>query len=143
MQIYRSVINEEETRTGIQSTRPLDVTFNEALADQETLALFIKRAYCSSFSLSSYQDRIAGWTKTDQVYFYTDLQSLRTLTDRFLYAITSMPQRMPFGIRYTAREMFRGLQVKFPGESGDSLAKVVLHMIYYRYLQPAVVSVHS
>jgi Ras GTPase-activating-like protein IQGAP2/3 len=43
MQIYRSVINEEETRTGIQSTRPLDVTFNEALADQETLALFIKR----------------------------------------------------------------------------------------------------
>ncbi|PLW35535.1 hypothetical protein PCASD_14368 [Puccinia coronata f. sp. avenae] len=111
IKIYRSVINEEETRTGIQSTRPLDVTFNEALADQETLALFIKH-----------------------------LQSLRTLTDRFLYAITSMPQRMPFGIRYTAREMFRGLQVKFPGESGDSLAKVVLHMIYYRYLQPAVVA---
>lgn len=48
---------------------------------------------------------------------------------------------MPFGIRYTAREMFRGLQVKFQGESEDSLAKVVLHMIYYRYLQPAVVSV--
>ncbi|KAI9624029.1 hypothetical protein H4Q26_017040 [Puccinia striiformis f. sp. tritici PST-130] len=36
--------------------------------------------------------------------------------------------------------MFRGLQVKFPGESEDSLAKVVLHMIYYRYLQPAVVA---
>ncbi|KNZ49288.1 hypothetical protein VP01_510g25 [Puccinia sorghi] len=111
IKIYRSVINEEETRTGIQSTRPLDVTFNEALADQETLALFIKH-----------------------------LQSLRTLTDRFLYAITSMPQKMPFGIRYTAREMFRGLQVKFQGESEDSLAKVVLHMIYYRYLQPAVVA---
>ncbi|WAR63374.1 hypothetical protein PtB15_18B458 [Puccinia triticina] len=78
IKIYRSVINEEETRTGIQSTRPLDVTFNEALADQETLALFIKH-----------------------------LQSLRTLTDRFLYAITSAPQKMPFGIRYTAREMFR------------------------------------
>ncbi|KAI9624028.1 hypothetical protein H4Q26_017039 [Puccinia striiformis f. sp. tritici PST-130] len=43
IKIYRSVINEEETRTGIQSTRPIDVTFNEALADQETLALFIKR----------------------------------------------------------------------------------------------------
>jgi hypothetical protein len=84
-----------------------------------------------------------GWTEADQRVIYTDLQSLRTLTDRFLYAITSMPQRMPFGIRYTAREMFRGLQVKFPGESGDSLAKVVLHMIYYRYLQPAVVSVDS
>ncbi|KAA1073778.1 hypothetical protein PGT21_025330 [Puccinia graminis f. sp. tritici] len=111
IKIYRSVINEEETRTGIQSTRPLDVNFNEALADQETLALFIKH-----------------------------LQSLRTLTDRFLYAITSAPQKMPFGIRYTAREMFRGLQVKFPGESEDSLAKVVLHMIYYRYLQPAVVA---
>ncbi|POW08043.1 hypothetical protein PSTT_07792 [Puccinia striiformis] len=111
IKIYRSVINEEETRTGIQSTRPIDVTFNEALADQETLALFIKH-----------------------------LQVLRTLTDRFLYAITSAPQKMPFGIRYTAREMFRGLQVKFPGESEDSLAKVVLHMIYYRYLQPAVVA---
>lgn len=42
-QIYRSVINEEETRTGIQSSRPLNVTFNEALADKETCTLFIKR----------------------------------------------------------------------------------------------------
>lgn len=111
IKIYRSVINEEETRTGIQSTRPLDVTFNQALADQETLSLFIKH-----------------------------LQVLKTLTDRFLYAITSAPQKMPFGIRYIAREIFRGLQVKFPNENPDALAKVVLHMIYYRYLQPAVVA---
>jgi Ras GTPase-activating-like protein IQGAP2/3 len=84
-----------------------------------------------------------NWQKQLTVGWFTDLQSLRTLTDRFLYAITSAPQKMPFGIRYTAREMFRGLQVKFPGESEDSLAKVVLHMIYYRYLQPAVVLVST
>lgn len=46
---------------------------------------------------------------------------------------------MPFGIKYIAREIFRGLQVKFEAEPEDALVKVVLHMIYYRYLQPAVV----
>ncbi|KAG0144428.1 hypothetical protein CROQUDRAFT_47337 [Cronartium quercuum f. sp. fusiforme G11] len=111
IKIYRSVISNEETRTGIQSSRPLDVTFNQALADKETCALFIKH-----------------------------LQSLRALTDRFLYAITESTKRMPFGIRYIAREIFRGLQVKFESEPEDALAKVVLHMIYYRYLQPAVVA---
>ncbi|KAH9824851.1 hypothetical protein DFH28DRAFT_1077365 [Melampsora americana] len=111
IKIYRSVINEEETRTGIQSSRPLNVTFNQALADQETCALFIKH-----------------------------LQSLRALTDRFLYAITESIKRMPYGIRYIAREIFRGLQVKFESEPEDALVKVVLHMIYYRYLQPAVVA---
>ncbi|CAH7690973.1 hypothetical protein PPACK8108_LOCUS26490 [Phakopsora pachyrhizi] len=110
-QIYRSVISEEETRTGIQSSRPMDVTFNEALADQETLSLFIKH-----------------------------LQSLRALTDRFLYAITQSTRKMPFGLRYIGREIFRGLKVKFTNESEDGLAKVVLHMIYYRYLQPAIVA---
>ncbi|CAH7690974.1 hypothetical protein PPACK8108_LOCUS26492 [Phakopsora pachyrhizi] len=111
IKIYRSVISEEETRTGIQSSRPMDVTFNEALADQETLSLFIKH-----------------------------LQSLRALTDRFLYAITQSTRKMPFGLRYIGREIFRGLKVKFTNESEDGLAKVVLHMIYYRYLQPAIVA---
>ncbi|MBW0545430.1 hypothetical protein O181_085145, partial [Austropuccinia psidii MF-1] len=111
IRVYRAVINEEETRTGIQSTRPLDVDHNEALADQETLSRFIKH-----------------------------LQYLRALTDRFLYAMTDQTLKMPFGLRYIAREIFRGLKVKFPSETEDSLARVVLHMIYYRYLQPAVVA---
>lgn len=68
MQIYRSVINEEETRTGIQSTRPLDVTFNEALADQETLALFIKRTCLRTLLMSQHGLTVIVHLRITQIF---------------------------------------------------------------------------
>ena len=36
--------------------------------------------------------------------------------------------------------MFRALQAKFPDEPQDALIKVVGHLVYYRYLNPAIVA---
>lgn len=109
--IYRGTINQEEMQTGQPSRRPLDVNFHEALADPGARTIFIRH-----------------------------LQSLRGTTEAFLEAIVTSTRKMPFGIRYIAREVFRALQSKFPNEPEDALIKVVGHLVYYRYLNPAIVA---
>lgn len=68
-----------------------------------------------------------------------DLQALRALTDRFVWTISQSTPKMPFGMRYIARELFRGLSVKFRDDQEEALARVVLQIVYYRFIQPAVV----
>lgn len=109
--IYRATINQEEMETGQPSRRPLEVAFNEALADPMARTIFIRH-----------------------------LQSLRATTEAFLSAILSSTRKMPYGVRYIAREVFRALQSKFPDEPQDALIKVVGHLVYYRYLNPAIVA---
>uniref|UniRef100_V5GQG5 GTPase activating protein n=2 Tax=Kalmanozyma brasiliensis (strain GHG001) TaxID=1365824 RepID=V5GQG5_KALBG len=109
--IYRSTITQEEMETGQPSRRPLEVAFNEALADPMARTIFIRH-----------------------------LQSLRATTEAFLSAILSSTRKMPYGVRYIAREVFRALQAKFPNEPEDALIKVVGHLVYYRYLNPAIVA---
>ncbi|KAJ1021126.1 hypothetical protein NDA16_003912 [Ustilago loliicola] len=109
--IYRATINQEEMETGQPSHRPLEVPFNDALADPMARTIFIRH-----------------------------LQSLRATTDAFLTAILGSTRKMPYGVRYIARELFRALQSKFPSEPEDALIKVVGHLVYYRYLNPAIVA---
>lgn len=109
--IYRATINQEEMETGQRSQRPMEVSFHEALADPMARTIFIRH-----------------------------LQSLRGTTDAFLLHITGSTAKMPYGIRYIAREVFRALQEKFPSEPESSLLKVVGHLVYYRYLNPAIVA---
>ncbi|MCO5597450.1 hypothetical protein L7F22_051528 [Adiantum nelumboides] len=109
--IYRATINHEEMETGQRSQRPMEVSFHEALADPMARTIFIRH-----------------------------LQSLRGTTDAFLLHITGSTAKMPYGIRYIAREVFRALQEKFPSEPESSLLKVVGHLVYYRYLNPAIVA---
>ncbi|CCF49439.1 hypothetical protein NDA11_005502 [Ustilago hordei] len=109
--IYRSTINQEEMETGQPSRRPLEVPFNDALADPMARTIFIRH-----------------------------LQSLRATTEAFLTAILGSTRKMPYGVRYIARELFRALQSKFPSEPEEALIKVVGHLVYYRYLNPAIVA---
>lgn len=109
--IYRATINQEEMETGQPSRRPLEVPFNDALADPMARTIFIRH-----------------------------LQSLRATTEAFLTAILGSTRKMPYGVRYIARELFRALQSKFPAEPEDALIKVVGHLVYYRYLNPAIVA---
>ncbi|KAE8250251.1 hypothetical protein A4X13_0g4869 [Tilletia indica] len=109
--IYRTTINMEEMQTGVPSRRPLDVNFHEALADPTTRVVFIRH-----------------------------LQALRGTTEAFLSAMIGSTKKMPYGIRYIAREVFRALQTKFPNEPEAALIKVVGHLVYYRYLNPAIVA---
>ncbi len=109
--IYRQAINIEESQTGMPSRKPLDVSFDVALNDPLGRTIFIRH-----------------------------LQALRATTDAFLSAIINSTGKMPFGIRYIAREVFRALQSKFPQEPEGALIKVVGHLVYYRYLNPAIVA---
>lgn len=109
--IYRATINEEEMKTGQPSRRPLEVNFHEALADPNARVIFIRH-----------------------------LQALRATTELFLNTILQSGNRMPYGIRYIAREVYHALQEKFPQESQNALLKVVGNIVYYRYLNPAIVA---
>ncbi|CAG8492825.1 9034_t:CDS:10 [Dentiscutata erythropus] len=111
LKIYRNLINAEELRTGLPSNKPTDISQQEALNDPETRTVFIHH-----------------------------LQRLRKETETFLTTIINSIGKMPFGIRYIARELKKSLINKFSTESEDSVIKVVGHLIYYRYLNPAIVA---
>lgn len=108
--IYRKVINEGETATGMPTTRPTQVTAQGALADEQVRNRFISH-----------------------------LRDVRETTEVFLTAITSNVNNVPYGIRVVARELRIALENSFPLESRDQIAKTIGHFIYYRYLNPAIV----
>lgn len=97
-------------RTGRPSERPLHVDHTEALNDPETRTTFIRH-----------------------------LQELRLRTETFLDAILESLPRMPYGIRFIAKEVGNALRVKFPNEPEENIMKAVGNLIYYRYLNPAIV----
>jgi Ras GTPase-activating-like protein IQGAP2/3 len=98
-------------RTGRPSIRPLQVVPAEALQDPETVNTFIRH-----------------------------LQELRARTDKFLNAILESLPRMPYGMRFIAKEVGQTLRNKFPHEPEENIIKAVGHLIYYRYLNPAIVA---
>ncbi|KAJ3105040.1 hypothetical protein HDU97_008648 [Phlyctochytrium planicorne] len=108
--IYKSLIREEESRTGEQSTRPYDATAVQAALDPEV------------------QQR----QKKNSV-------KLRSITDQFLSAIIKSIKTMPFGIRYIAMQLKEIINEKFPGNDAET-TKLVGNLIYYRYINPAIVA---
>lgn len=68
-----------------------------------------------------------------------DVKALRAAADSMLKAIYESLHAMPFGIRYFAREVYHGLRAKFPKEPEDDVIRVVGYLLYYRFIQPAVV----
>lgn len=112
--LYRQAIKEEESRTGEASTKPFDIPREEALKDAETLKAFEK-----------------------------NMANLQTSADKFLDAIVKSLNRMPYGIRYIARQLERELLAKFPPqnkEEEDRILRVVGNLVYYRYMNPAIVA---
>lgn len=111
VQIYKARVNDEETRTGKPSLRPKDVSFHEAVADPETRVEFIRH-----------------------------LQKLHFLTRDFVNAITGSTRKMPYGMRCIARELLLALRIKFPNEPEEVHAIALGQIIYYRFLNPAIVT---
>ncbi|KAJ2335610.1 iqgap- protein, partial [Coemansia sp. RSA 2681] len=112
--IYRTLIREEESRTGEKSRRAYDITREDALNDMETRTTFIRH-----------------------------LRQLRVLADEFIAAIQESLCHMPYGMRYIARELRRALTAKFPDEPEAQVMKIVGHLVYYRYINPAIVAPES
>ncbi|KAG6336614.1 hypothetical protein ID866_2490, partial [Astraeus odoratus] len=80
--IHRSRIDIEEMRSGIASNKPRDVPFYEALKDPDTRAEYIRH-----------------------------LQKLQWWSEAFMSAILQSAKRVPYGMRFIAREMLASLRV--------------------------------
>uniref|UniRef100_A0AAY5KI41 IQ motif containing GTPase activating protein 3 n=1 Tax=Esox lucius TaxID=8010 RepID=A0AAY5KI41_ESOLU len=110
-EIYKSWINQTETQTGHKSSLPYEVSAEQALAHPEV------------------QRRLD-----------ISIVNIKSLTDRVLNAITGNLYKLPYGMRYTAKVLRDSLRAKFPQASEDELYKIVGNLVYYRYMNPAVVA---
>uniref|UniRef100_A0A3B4YJT2 IQ motif containing GTPase activating protein 3 n=1 Tax=Seriola lalandi dorsalis TaxID=1841481 RepID=A0A3B4YJT2_SERLL len=111
VEVYKTWINQTETQTGHKSSLPYEVSAKDALSHPEV------------------QRRID-----------IAIINLKNLTDRVLKAITSNLHKLPYGLRYTAKVLRDALKTKFPEASDDELYKIVGNLVYYRYMNPAVVA---
>uniref|UniRef100_A0A2K6SPG7 IQ motif containing GTPase activating protein 3 n=1 Tax=Saimiri boliviensis boliviensis TaxID=39432 RepID=A0A2K6SPG7_SAIBB len=109
--LYKNWINQTEAQTGQRSCLPYDVTPEQALSHPE-----VRRRLDIS------------------------LRNLLTMTDKFLVAITSSVDQIPYGMRYVAKVLKTTLVEKFPDATESEVYKVVGNLLYYRFLNPAVVA---
>lgn len=130
MQIYRQQTAAEETRTGLPSKRPDAVDFAHALADPGTNTVFIQREAPDTVHRVP---RVAEYA-----FAATDLISLRKATSSFLRGLLESPIPLPYGVRYFAREVFNILRQRYATEGEHECLRVVGHLVYYRFLQPAI-----
>ncbi|XP_037354419.1 ras GTPase-activating-like protein IQGAP3 isoform X2 [Talpa occidentalis] len=109
--LYKSWINQTEAQTGQRSHLPYDVTPEQALSHSEV------------------QRRLD-----------ISLRNLLALTEKFLVAIMSSVDQIPYGMRYVAKVLKTTLTEKFPNATENDIYKVVGNLLYYRFLNPAVVA---
>ncbi|XP_070586362.1 ras GTPase-activating-like protein IQGAP3 isoform X2 [Erythrolamprus reginae] len=111
VEIYRAWINETESQSGQKSLLPYNVTPQQALGHPE-----VRRRLDVS------------------------LGHLLVLADKFLSAILSSVDKIPYGMRYMAKVLKATLTEKFPDASKEEIYKVVGNLLYYRFMNPAVVA---
>uniref|UniRef100_A0A674NZT9 IQ motif containing GTPase activating protein 2 n=1 Tax=Takifugu rubripes TaxID=31033 RepID=A0A674NZT9_TAKRU len=109
--IYKAWVNQVESATGEASKLPYEVTPEQAMSHAEV------RSRLEASSLA-----------------------LRTATDKVLNSIVSSLDNIPYGMRYIAKVLKNSLHEKFPDASEDELMKIVGNLLYYRYMNPAIVA---
>ncbi|XP_028268969.1 ras GTPase-activating-like protein IQGAP2 [Parambassis ranga] len=109
--VYKAWVNQLETATGEASKLPYEVTPEQAMSHAEV------------------RHRLE-----------TSSQALRSATDKVLNSIVSTLDNIPYGMRYIAKVLKNSLHEKFPDASEDELMKIVGNLLYYRYMNPAIVA---
>ncbi|TMS03942.1 Ras GTPase-activating-like protein IQGAP1 [Larimichthys crocea] len=109
--VYKAWVNQLETATGEASKLPYEVTPEQAMSHEEV------RSRLEASSLA-----------------------LRSATDKVLNSIVSSLDNIPYGMRYIAKVLKNSLHEKFPDASEDELMKIVGNLLYYRYMNPAIVA---
>ncbi|XP_056366767.1 ras GTPase-activating-like protein IQGAP3 [Oenanthe melanoleuca] len=109
--IYKAWINRTESQSGHRSKLPYEVSPEQALSHPE-----VQRQLDISIS------------------------NLLAITDKFVSAITSSVDKIPYGMRYMAKILRTSLVEKFPKAPAEEIDKVVGNLLYYRYMNPAVVA---
>nr|XP_008101137.1 PREDICTED: ras GTPase-activating-like protein IQGAP2 [Anolis carolinensis] len=111
VEVYKAWVNQLEMQTGEASKLPYDVTTEQALTHPEVV------------------NRLES-----------SIQSLRAVTDKVLTSIFSSLNLMPYGLRYIAKVLKNSLHEKFPDATEDELLKIVGNLLYYRFMNPAIVA---
>uniref|UniRef100_A0A8B9V7I7 IQ motif containing GTPase activating protein 3 n=1 Tax=Anas zonorhyncha TaxID=75864 RepID=A0A8B9V7I7_9AVES len=109
--IYKAWINQMESQSGQKSKLPYEVSPEQALSHPEV------------------QRRLD-----------ISVRNLLVTTDKFVSAITSSVDKIPYGMRYVAKILRTSLAEKFPRASEEEVDKVVGNLLYYRFMNPAVVA---
>ncbi|KZT24523.1 ras GTPase-activating protein [Neolentinus lepideus HHB14362 ss-1] len=109
--IYRSRMDIEEMRSGVNSSKPKDMPFHQAIHDPPTRAEYIRH-----------------------------LQVLQWWVEKFVMAIVQSTKKIPYAIRYLARETLAALKEKYPDEPDEVYAACVGRLVYYRFINPAVIT---
>jgi len=110
-EVYKQWINQMETETGKTSELPYDVDNDFAMSQPEVA----KRVQASITALSA-------------------------AADKFLTSFIKSIDKIPYGMRYVAMTLKDALKKKFPNAKEDDILKVVGNLIYYRYMNPAIVA---
>jgi Ras GTPase-activating-like protein IQGAP2/3 len=118
---------DEEAATGIVSKRPRDISARQALGDKTVLGLVIDRKFLRH-DKPAYSSLLR-----------TGLIQTRTFAHIIFTAFTASTSKMPFGIRWIAREMYRALRATFRFESQEACIRAVAEFIQYRYINPVIV----
>uniref|UniRef100_A0A8I3WCY8 IQ motif containing GTPase activating protein 2 n=1 Tax=Callithrix jacchus TaxID=9483 RepID=A0A8I3WCY8_CALJA len=111
VEVYKAWVNQLETQTGEASKLPYDVTTEQALTYPE-----VKSKLEAS------------------------IENLRRVTDKVLNSIISSLDLLPYGLRYIAKVLKNSIHEKFPDATEDELLKIVGNLLYYRYMNPAIVA---
>ncbi|KAI8914600.1 hypothetical protein EDD86DRAFT_186564 [Gorgonomyces haynaldii] len=110
--IYKQLIRNEELKTGEKSAKPYDVTPQDASQDEDVKKIQTERT-----------------------------KRLTAITQNFFKAIVGSIKSMPFGIRYIAMNMKDRMRKRFHGQENESeINRFVGNLIYYRYINPAIVA---
>ncbi|XP_035538359.1 ras GTPase-activating-like protein IQGAP1 [Morone saxatilis] len=109
--IYKSWVNQMETQTGEASKLPYDVTPEQAMAHEEV-----------------------------RTRLEASIKNMKTITDKFLSAIIVSVDKIPYGMRFISKVLKDTLHEKFPDATEDELLKIIGNLLYYRYMNPAIVA---
>ncbi|MBN3308919.1 IQGA1 protein, partial [Amia calva] len=109
--IYKSWVNQMESQTGEVSKLPYDVTPEQAMSHEQV------------------RSRLDA-----------SIKNMRTVTDKFMSAIIVSVDKIPYGMRFIAKVLKDTLHEKFPDATEDELLKIVGNLLYYRYMNPAIVA---
>ncbi|KAG9467068.1 hypothetical protein GDO78_015670 [Eleutherodactylus coqui] len=111
VEIYKSWVNQVESQTGKKSVLPYDVTPEQALTHSEV------------------QRRLD-----------ISIRNLIAVTDRFFSTIFANVDQIPYGMRYVSKVLKDSLSEKFPRAREGDIYKIVGNLLYYRFMNPAVVA---
>ncbi|KDR83761.1 hypothetical protein GALMADRAFT_236120 [Galerina marginata CBS 339.88] len=109
--IHRARVDVEEMRSGKPSLFAKDIPFRDAVTNPDTRAIYIRH-----------------------------LQVLQWWTEAFLNVITQSTKKMPYSMRYLARETLLCLRAKFPGCPEEVYGACLGRLIFYRYINPALIA---